>query len=86
MSLFLHDSLLPRDDRRLCPRGAAELIDSTSFGTLLIPIWLMLAPGTVRVACIDGWMTRNFTNSLSWVVGIIGVVIMVNTGQGAFGS
>lgn len=24
------------------------LIDSTSFGTLLIPIWLMLAPGTLR--------------------------------------
>ena len=25
------------------------LVDSTSFGTLLIPIWLMLAPGRVRV-------------------------------------
>lgn len=28
------------------------LVDSTSFGTLLIPIWLMLAPGRVRVARI----------------------------------
>lgn len=28
------------------------LIDSTSFGTLLIPIWLMLTPGRVRVARI----------------------------------
>lgn len=28
------------------------LIDSTSFGTLLIPIWLMLAPGRVRTARI----------------------------------
>ena len=24
------------------------LIDSTSFGTLLIPVWFMLAPGRVR--------------------------------------
>lgn len=28
------------------------LVDSTSFGTLLIPIWLMLAPGRVRVGRI----------------------------------
>jgi hypothetical protein len=28
------------------------LIDSTSFGTLLIPIWLMLAPGRIRVGRI----------------------------------
>ncbi len=28
------------------------LIDSTSFGTLLIPIWLMLSPGRVRVGPI----------------------------------
>src|SRR5699024_11553258 len=25
------------------------LVDSTSFGTLLIPIWFLLAPGRVRV-------------------------------------
>jgi hypothetical protein len=30
--------------------AALALIDSTSFGTLLIPIWLMLHPGRVRVA------------------------------------
>ena len=24
------------------------LIDSTSFGTLVIPVWLMLAPGRIR--------------------------------------
>lgn len=29
-----------------------SLIDSTSFGTLLIPIWLMLAPGRVRTGRI----------------------------------
>ncbi|THV42534.1 GAP family protein [Glycomyces buryatensis] len=28
--------------------AALALIDSTSFGTLLIPIWLMLAPGRLR--------------------------------------
>ena len=26
------------------------LIDSTSFGTLLIPIWMMLAPGRLRAS------------------------------------
>lgn len=31
---------------------ALALIDSTSFGTFLIPIWLMLAPGRIRVARI----------------------------------
>jgi hypothetical protein len=30
--------------------AALALIDSTSFGTLLIPIWLLLAPGRVRPA------------------------------------
>lgn len=31
---------------------ALALVDSTSFGTFLIPIWLMLAPGRIRVARI----------------------------------
>ncbi|MUK01370.1 GAP family protein [Vibrio cholerae] len=35
---------------------------------------------------IDRWMTRNSTNSLSWVVGIVGVVVMVHTGPAAFGG
>ncbi|WP_088319927.1 GAP family protein [Kineosporia sp. R_H_3] len=26
------------------------LVDSTSFGTLLVPVWLLLAPGRVRIA------------------------------------
>ncbi|MBZ2199563.1 GAP family protein [Occultella gossypii] len=30
------------------PLAVLALIDSTSFGTLLIPIWLMLAPGRLR--------------------------------------
>lgn len=28
---------------------------------------------------IDGWLTRNSTNTLSWVVGILGVLLVVNT-------
>jgi NhaP-type Na+/H+ or K+/H+ antiporter len=30
------------------PLVALALIDSTSFGTLLVPLWLMLAPGRLR--------------------------------------
>lgn len=33
---------------RLAPLVALALIDSTSFGTLLIPLWLMLVPGRPR--------------------------------------
>lgn len=32
----------------LAPLVALALVDSTSFGTLLIPLWLMLAPGRLR--------------------------------------
>ncbi|WP_026551580.1 GAP family protein [Arthrobacter sp. H20] len=28
---------------------------------------------------LDGWLTRNSTNTLSWVVGILGVLLVVNT-------
>lgn len=34
---------------------------------------------------LDTWITRNSTNTLSWIVGIVGVVVMVNTGSSAFG-
>ncbi|WP_420110943.1 GAP family protein [Pseudactinotalea sp.] len=33
----------------LAPLVALALVDSTSFGTLLIPLWLLLAPGRLRV-------------------------------------
>lgn len=33
----------------LAPLAALALVDSTSFGTLLIPLWLLLAPGRLRV-------------------------------------
>jgi hypothetical protein len=32
----------------LVPLASLALLDSTSFGTLLIPLWLMLAPGRLR--------------------------------------
>ncbi len=34
----------------IAPLVVLALIDSTSFGTLLIPVWFMLAPGGVRAA------------------------------------
>jgi len=36
----------------LAALGALALVDSTSFGTLLIPIWFLLTPGRVRVGRI----------------------------------
>ncbi len=33
----------------LVPLAVLALIDSTSFGTLLIPLWLMMAPGRLRL-------------------------------------
>ncbi|MBG6191321.1 hypothetical protein IWX64_002281 [Arthrobacter sp. CAN_A212] len=31
---------------------------------------------------LDGWLTRNSTNTLSWVAGILGVLLVVNTAGG----
>src|SRR5690606_26389181 len=43
-----HDAeVMPTD--LLAPLVGLALVDSTSFGTLLIPLWLMLAPGRLRV-------------------------------------
>lgn len=38
------------DASLLVPLAGLALLDSTSFGTLLIPLWLMLAPGRLRPA------------------------------------
>lgn len=32
---------------------------------------------------IDGWLTRNSTNTLSWMTGILGVLLIVNTADAA---
>lgn len=44
------------------------LIDSTSFGTLLIPLWLMLAPGRVRPARVLVFL--GVVAAFYWVLGI----------------
>ena len=36
--------------------GVLALLDSTSFGTLLIPVWLLLAPGRLRGGRILGYL------------------------------
>ncbi|KNC19736.1 hypothetical protein AC792_05070 [Arthrobacter sp. RIT-PI-e] len=33
---------------------------------------------------LEGWMSKHSVNGLSWVVGILGVVVMVHTGAPAF--
>lgn len=44
------------------------LVDSTSFGTLLIPLWLMLAPGRVRPARVLVFL--GVVATFYWVLGI----------------
>lgn len=51
---------------------ALALVDSTSFGTLLIPIWLMLAPGRLRPARIVVFLATVATFYL--VLGLLLVV------------
>ncbi|MDA2811610.1 GAP family protein [Nocardiopsis sp. RSe5-2] len=41
----------------LAPVLGLALIDSTSFGTLLIPVWLLLAPGRVRPGRMAFYLT-----------------------------
>lgn len=41
----------------LAPLGVLALIDSTSFGTLLIPIWFLLTPGRLRAGRIVVFLT-----------------------------
>jgi hypothetical protein len=53
------------------------LIDSTSFGTLLVPVWLLLAPGRVRVARMTLYL-----GTIAAFYALVGVAIML--GAGAF--
>jgi cytochrome c biogenesis protein CcdA len=54
------------------PLVVLALIDSTSFGTLVIPIWLMLAPGRLRAGRI---LVYLFTIAAFYLV--LGVVLTV---------
>lgn len=53
------------------------LIDSTSFGTLLIPVWLLLAPGRLRVGRVLAYLA-----TVAGAYLVVGVVVML--GAGAF--
>jgi len=53
------------------------LIDSTSFGTLLVPVWLLLAPGRVRVARMTLYL-----GTIAAFYAVVGVTVML--GAGAF--
>ena len=57
--------------------GVLALIDSTSFGTLLVPVWLLLAPGRVRVARIAVYLL-----AIAAFYAAVGLAIML--GAGAF--
>ena len=61
------------DDGCLCRwSGFLALIDSTSVGTLLIPIWLLLAPGRVRVSRVLVYLSTVAAFYL--VVGVFSVL------------
>ncbi|MFC8799584.1 GAP family protein [Promicromonospora sp. NPDC057138] len=51
------------------------LIDSTSFGTLLIPVWLLMAPGRVRV----GRMLL-YLGSIAGFYALVGLSILLGAG------
>nr|BFF20805.1 hypothetical protein GCM10025730_43260 [Promicromonospora thailandica] len=48
------------------------LVDSTSFGTLLIPVWLLMAPGRVRV----GRMLL-YLGSIAGFYALVGLAILL---------
>ncbi|WP_251152177.1 GAP family protein [Cellulosimicrobium sp. Marseille-Q4280] len=53
------------------------LVDSTSFGTLLIPVWLLLAPGRIRAGRVLTYLATVAGFYLA-----VGIVVML--GAGAF--
>jgi len=64
-------------DLSLLGLAALALVDSTSFGTLLIPIWLLLTPGRVRAARL-----LAFLGTVAGLYLVVGVVLVA--GAGAF--
>ena len=55
------------------------LIDSTSFGTLLIPVWLLMSPGRVRVGRM-----LVYLGSIAGFYALVGMAILL--GAGALGD
>lgn len=68
--------------------GAALAAYCTVMVLPAVVLLLLRLSATHRVTPIllrlEDWMGRNSTNALSWVVGILGVVLMVRTGAPAF--
>ncbi|GGE92567.1 GAP family protein [Mycetocola zhadangensis] len=52
------------------------LIDSTSFGTLLIPIWLLLAPGAVRAGRV-----LLFLGTVAGFYFVVGILLSAGVGR-----
>src|SRR5699024_6906022 len=50
------------------------LIDSTSFGTLLIPVWLLMSPGRVRLGRIT-----LFLGVITGTYFVVGLALMFGT-------
>ena len=59
------------------------LVDSTSVGTLVLPLWLMLAPGRVRVGRI-----LTFLGAVAGCYLLIGVLLLLGAARltGPFGA
>lgn len=55
------------------------LLDSTSFGTLLIPLWLLMAPGRVRAGRLLGYL-----GVVAGTYAVVGVVLLA--GLSLFGE
>lgn len=69
---------------RLAPLVALALIDSTSFGTLLIPLWLMLVPGRPRPGRIVLFLgTVAAFYLLLGMALLLGASMLLDTLQGA---
>lgn len=60
----------------LAPLVALALVDSTSFGTLLIPLWLMLAPGRLKAHRL-----LLFLGTVAVYYFVIGVALLVGATQ-----
>lgn len=59
------------------------LLDSTSFGTLLIPVWLLMAPGRLRIGRI---LTYLFVVGAAYaVIGLAILAVLSFFGDGLFG-
>lgn len=60
----------------LLPLAGLALVDSTSMGTLVLPLWLMLAPGRVRVGRV-----LLFLSTVAAAYLLLGTVLLLGAGE-----